>query len=284
MPTIKATVEIRKVAGTEVSATLDADKPLMIMTRMASRGMGLWDTVWDQLAEQFSLVSFDLRMPTSNELDDPAAVFRAYATQCKAISSELGYGGYHVFGWNGGSHVALQCAADDPDNVQSCLLVGAFYRLPDMRRVEAGVEFMRVVFQNPDRKVYALYWLMAGLSQRFVENNFDQVDAWAEARVGGDRFVNQDDERVTKWVRALRNHWVSEDQLQSITTPMLIVAPEIDHWHAGPTVEMAAALHSNIPPSRLEVMKGVGSMVMLEDPDRFLGTIKPFFNDVMGSG
>ncbi|MGI9424956.1 MAG: alpha/beta fold hydrolase, partial [Hyphomicrobiaceae bacterium] len=220
MPAINASVENRRIAETDVSVTLDPDKPLMIMTRMASRGMGLWDTIWDPLAERYSLVSFDLRMPTSEELDNPADVFRSYAAQCAAISGELGYQGYHVFGWNGGSHVALQCAADDPDNVRSCILVGAFFRLPDMRRAEAGVEFMRVVFQNPDRKLYALYWLMAGLSQAFVEKNFDQIEDWAEARVGGDRFVNQDNDRVTKWVRALRNHWVDEERLESIKTPM----------------------------------------------------------------
>ncbi len=274
-------LETITVAGTEVAVTRHPERPLLLLTRMASRGMGIWDTVWPALAERFYVASFDLSMPSAERLDDPAAVFRDYAAQCSAIARELGFEGYHVLGWNGGSHVALQCAADDAEHVRSCVLVGAFYRLADMRRIEAGIEFMRIMFENPDRKLYALYWLMAGFSQNFVERNYMLVDQWAEARIGGDRLVNQDVARVMKWVRALRSQWVDEDRLRTIDTPLLIVAPSVDHWHAGPTVEMADALHAAIPGSHLQVLDGAGSMIVLEDPKRFLAAVTPFYEEIM---
>ena len=272
--------ETVSIGETEVQITRRSGRPLLLLTRMASRGMGVWDTVWDSFAERFTVANFDLRLPTSERLDDPAGVFKDYAAQCRGVAEGLGFDGFHVLGWNGGSHVALQCAADHGDAVRSCILVGAFCRLPDMRRIEAGIECMRVMFENPDRKLYALYWLMAGLTPGFAEHHFDRVDAWAEARVGGDRFVAQDGERVMKWVRALRNNWIELGAMSTITVPTLIVAPDLDPWNAGPTVEMARHIHAAIPNSRLEVLEQAGSLIPLENPQRFLNTLEPFLREV----
>ena len=272
--------EYVSIGDLEVQITPNPGRPLLILTRMASRGMGVWDTIWDALAERFSVANFDLRMPSLEALDDPAQVFRGYATQCREVAEHLDYDGFHVLGWNGGSHVALQCAVDYGDAVHSCTMVGAFCRLPDMRRIEAGIEFMRIMFENADRKLYALYWLLAGLTPGYVDTNFDQVETWAEARARGDQFVSQNSKRVMKWVRALRNNWVSEEAMATIQTPTLIVAPDLDPWNAGPTVEMACKINLALPKSRLEVMGNAGSLIPLENPQRFLSVLEPFFMEV----
>lgn len=56
------TVERKVIAiqGREVVVTEQAGKPLLFLLRMASRGMGVWDTVWDVLARRFSVAQFDL--------------------------------------------------------------------------------------------------------------------------------------------------------------------------------------------------------------------------------
>ena len=94
------------VAGRDVVISPHSDKPLMFLLRMASRGMGVWDPVWDGLAQRFSVAQFDLGMPDEAALAQPGEVFRAFAASCAEAATALGHESFHVFGWNGGTHVA----------------------------------------------------------------------------------------------------------------------------------------------------------------------------------
>jgi 3-oxoadipate enol-lactonase len=275
--------EIVSVAGADVVITRHPDKPLLILSRMASRGMGVWDTVWDRLAECFSVANFDLRAPDGDAMDRPGEVFSQYAGNCAGVADALGYDGFHVLGWNGGSHVALQCAADHPDKVRSCVLIGAFFELPDMRAVDKGVQFMRVMLENQDPELYSFYWFMAGLSPDFVARNFDQVETFAKARASGDVFVKLDVARIMKWVHALRRYRLSDAEMGAIKAPTLIVAPELDRWNAGPNVAMAREVHERIRGSKMTVIPDAGSLIPLEDPERFLAAITPFFDSVLST-
>jgi pimeloyl-ACP methyl ester carboxylesterase len=58
-------------------------------------------------------------------------------------------------------------------------------------------------------------------------------------------------------------------ELGAMTAPTLILATELDGWHAGPTVGMARALHSRMPAAKLEELKGVGTFFFIENRDRF---------------
>ncbi len=271
--------EALEVGGLEVGIAGAIGEPLLVLTRMASRAAGIWEPLIARLGVRFRVASFDLKLPPSERLDDPAALFRDYAGQCDSIATAAGYDTYRVVGWNGGSHVALRAAVDRPARVRGCVLIGAFHPLPDMRAVERGVEFMRVMLEHAGPELYSYYWFMSGLSPAFVSARFDEVERLAAARASGDRFVRADPERLRKWVRALRGQWTSDAELESMTVPVLILQPELDRWHAGPTVGMGAALAEKIAGARLEVLVGVGSLAPLEIPDVVAGHIGAFAGD-----
>ena len=133
-----------------------------------------------------------------------------------------------------------------------------------------------MLFTPPNRELYAFYWVMAGLSPNFIENNFDEVEKMVAARMSGDKFVKSDPDRFIAWVRALRKNWLSDEEYSRITAPTLVMATELDNWHAGPTVSMAEAVHQRIENSRLEIIEGYGGHFLVEDPDKFLDELRPF--------
>ncbi len=266
--------------GVEISR--QPGKPLILLTRMASGDGGVWDKIWEPLARCYSVASFGLRMPSTERLDSPADVFRDYARECVEVAAGLGFDRFHILGWNGGTHVALRCAVDFPARLESCILFGPFRELADMRAIHKGIEFMRVMLESRDRELYVYYWFMAGLSPDFVERHFDEVERMVAARLRGDSFVALDVDRIMKWVRALRRSWVSDEELAGIAVPTLVVATELDTWHAGPTVTMAREVHARIPGSRLAVIENAGPLVLLENPDIFMDVAEPFVREVAG--
>jgi pimeloyl-ACP methyl ester carboxylesterase len=269
------------VAGHEVLISPREGRPLLLLLRMASRGTGLWDGVWNALAERFSVAQFDLAMPQADALARPREAFGAMAAACADVAAALGYPKFHVFGWNGGTHVALRCAADYPDRVRSCLLLGPFAEVADRRPVDRGIEFLRVMLECGDRELYAYYWFMAGLSPAFVARRFDEVERLVAARLAGDRFLALDVERAMSWIRMLRGSHVDDAELARLQAPVLVVAHSEDRWHAGPSVEMAEVLRTRIPGARYALLHGFGSLVLLEAPEAFLAVAERFLDDAL---
>jgi len=265
--------------GHSVLADPPDGKPLLVLLRMAARGAGLWDAVWAPLGRRYRVAQFDLPMPTTAALAHPREVFGALAEAACDVAEALGHARFSVFGWNGGCHVALRAAASAADRIASCLLLGPFHAPAEPRVVERGLEFLRVMYERGDPRLYAYYWFLSGLSPRFVAANFDRVEGWVAQRVAGDRFLANDPARALAWMRALRGAWLTDDELASIRCPTLILAHSLDLWHAGPTAEMAQALHARIPGSRLHVLTDVGSLVLLEDPGRVVSAIDTFTDD-----
>jgi len=273
--------EARDVGGLSVIWSERDGAPLLMLVRMASRGACLWDPIWDRLGHHFSVVQFDLRMPSTADLDDPRRVFSGLAAQCVEVAAGLGHKRFHLFGWTGGTHVALRCMADFPEQVAPSLLLGPFWTLDDMRSVEKGFEFARALVESGNLALYSYYWYMGGLSPGFVERNFDQVERWAEQRNSGDAFLKRDPAQILKWMRALRGCWIEPPELAGNATPTLIIAHALDPWHAGPSAAMARALHRHLPHARFELLQGLGSMAPIEDPDRVYRAALPFYSAVL---
>jgi len=269
--------EIERVGDVEVRITRGADKPLMLLTRMASGGMGIWDAVWGDLARHYTVANFDLVGAAGLGEDMPARDrFLALADISADMAARLGFERFHVFGWYGGCHVALACLARYAARLDSCLLLDPFFELPDKRKIEKAIEFKRALFEHPDRELYSYYWVMAGFSPEFLENNFDTVERLAKARIAADRFVALDTARWMRWVRALRTNWLTDDDFAGMTAPTLILATALDSWHAGPTVGMASALQRRLAAAELKVVDGLGTFFFTEAPERFRELATPF--------
>jgi pimeloyl-ACP methyl ester carboxylesterase len=212
-------------------------------------------------------------------MERPEAVFVAAAEACAAIASGLGRARFHLLGWNGGTQIALRCAVDHPERVTSLLLLDPFFELADMRHVETAVAFKQLLFEH-DRALYARYWTMAGLSDRFIAEQFDRVEALVAARLRSDRFIHQTPERFMRWVRALRRNWISEPEFARLRMPTLILATEHDRWNAGPSVAMAEQVQRRIAGAELRVIEKLGGHFLIEQPERFSELAGPFLERV----
>lgn len=278
MGEVEKIVEVR-IDDHVVAHSLTPGRPLLILCRMASRASGIWDGLWHRLAQRFSVASFDLPAPRDAALADPDALFRAHAATARRIAEALGHPRFRLVGWNGGAHVALRAAVDQSAVLDGIVLLGPFARLPDMRQIEAGLRVMQALMRQGDRELYAYYWFMGGLSERFLATRFDEVERLARARAEGDRFLTLDVDRMTRWAGILRQDWVTEAELAGIATPCLIAAPTENRWNAGPTVEMAALLARRIPSSRLVRLEGLGPLAPLEAPDMVAAAIMTFVEE-----
>ncbi|MCW5603681.1 MAG: alpha/beta hydrolase [Burkholderiales bacterium] len=268
---------IETIDGTEVCISRQSGKPLILLVRMASREMGVWDPAWDFLCGYFTVAQFDLEMPSANALENPRAVFAELSEDCVRIADSLGFPTFHMVGWTGGAHVALRCAADNPGRLRSCTLLSPFHPLPDMRPLEKGLEFMQTLMEHGGRELYSYYWFMSGFSPEFLCSEFDKVKTMVDARMSGDRFIKTDTRRALQWILALRGFWVDDRELEKLELPVLVIGPGLDSGFVGPTSQMAALLHTKIPGSTLKLAEGRGSLFLLEAPDMFPELTGDFF-------
>jgi len=259
------------VGGFNVQISETPGKPLLLLVRMAARGMGVWDGVWNRLAESFTVAQFDLPAPDLDRLDEPRDIFRNYARLCVEVAQGLGHERFHVFGWTGGTHVALHLLIAYPQHIASCVLLGPVGALPDSRSIDQGLAVQRLLLDK-SLEDYTYSWLISGMSWDYVVQHYDRIEAVVRDRMTADK-GRLDSDRVFKWVRALRFPSYTEAELDLITTPTLIAVQDFDRW---PSLAMARRLHGLIPSSELAVMHGSGALILVEDPERFLAVAGRF--------
>lgn len=261
------------VANCNVEISESPGKPLLLLVRMAARGMGVWDGVWDRLAEIFTVAQFDLPAPDLDRIEDPVEIFRNYAKICVDVAAGLGHQRFHIFGWTGGTHVATRCIIDHPDRVLSCVLLGPIGALPDNRPTEHGLDVQRLLLDK-SLEAYTYSWIMSGLTWDYILDNYDQIEKIVKDRMVADK-GRLDTERVFRWVKALRFPSYTEAELDRITTPTLIAVQGFDRW---PSLAMARRLHGLIPSSELAIMHGSGALTLMEAPEKFMAVAGRFLH------
>jgi len=255
----------RQVGPYDVEISETPGKPLLLLVRMAARGMGIWDGVWDRLAELFTVAQFDLPAPAMDKMDAPRDIFRNYARMCVEVAGQLGHEQFHLLGWTGGTHVAMHAMIAYPQHILSCVLLGPVGALPDNRSVEHGLSVQRLLLDK-SLEDYTYSWLLSGVSWDYTLEHYDRIEQIVRDRLVADQ-GRLDKERVFKWMRALRYPSYTEGELDGITTPTLIAVQGFDRW---PSLAMARRLNGLIPSSELAVIHGAGAMVLVEAPEKFM--------------
>jgi len=271
-----AELEQIEVAGRSVAVARGSAGPLVLLTRLAARDAGIWDGLWPALAEEFSVAAVDLPQPSVEALADPRATLAGYARILAEVGTALSAGPVHLVGWNGGAQIALQFAIHHRKKLASMTLLTPFHEPRDPRPLGVGLDIIEAILQSGRRDLYAYYWFMAGLSDRFVHERFDQVQAMVRKRLEADPFVALDVGRAMAWMRALRRAWASDEEIGAIAVPTLILAAGRNRWHAGPTPEMARDLNGLIAGSTLRIFDDLGPLLALEAPDLVLNELLPF--------
>lgn len=266
--------------GIRVHVSRTPGRPLVFLIRMIALETGIWDSLWAHLAPRFTVANFNFfEAEAAQHMASPAEGFARFARHCVDIAERLGHDRFHLVGWVGGTQVALRCAIDFPERVRSCTLLNPLFQLPDMRPVQMGNRFKEAILAQDD-ELYSYYWVMSGLSNAFIENNFDVVKRLVDARLAADRFLRSGSERFNQWARAVRTKAVSDEELAGIRAPTLVVASELERWNAGPGPAMAKLLHARIPGAELALLEDVGELVLVEAPERFFAVLDPFIERV----
>jgi pimeloyl-ACP methyl ester carboxylesterase len=175
MPTNR---EIVAVGDMKVSITRDPDKPLILLVRMAAVGMGLWDKIWDRLAEYYTVASFDLTAGDIDRFDSARDIFQTMAKKCVNVAQGLGYERFHFFGWTGGAQVAMRCLVDFPEHLHSCTMMGPIYNPSEMRPAQKALEILKVILDRGDLELYTYYWMMTSFSPDYAQDHSTTSRPW----------------------------------------------------------------------------------------------------------
>ena len=264
------------VAGRPVMLSMAEGKPLILLTRMASANVGLWQGVWDWLAERFSIATIGFDLPEPDEMDDPVAVFSRLAEQCVAVARELGHERFHMFGWNAGTHIALRALLNHPEKVQSAMLLAPFFEKPDMRATDKLLAFRRCILEHHDRELYSYYWFMGALSPDYVDSHFEKVEEMALNRAASDEFVKHGVDKIMRWEHVVQRHWATDAELGASQVPTLVVGIDRNTWNAGPTGWMAKELGARLGEAETVLLPQATSLVLLEAPEVFIRAASPF--------
>jgi pimeloyl-ACP methyl ester carboxylesterase len=258
-----------KIKGMPVMMTENPGQPMLMLVRMAARQMGIWDKIWELLSRYFTIVNFDTTPADLEKFDSPAALFHHYAQQCIDVAQGLGYDKFHIFGWGGGAQVALRAIIDFPWHIESCILLGPSYLPAEKRPYEKWTDFWSVILERGDLELYTYWWLLNSFTPDYAEAHFDEIERLVNIRLQADR-GRLDTKRILKWVRWLRQHPATDEELANITVPTLIVAP------AFTNLSTMRKLNALIKTSQLAIVPGSGTFVLIEDPDSFMVAAGPF--------
>ena len=257
--------EIVDVNGYKVAISQNAEKPLMLLVRMAAQNMGLWDKIWAKLGEYYTVAAFNLPTPDLDKYDSGIEAFKKMACDCVDVAERLGFGKFHMFGWTGGAQVAKRCLVDHPDRLLSCVLMGVVDNPPEKRPLQKNLELLKVILDHGDLELYTYFWLLNSFTPEYAEGHFEEIKSLVDTRLKVDQ-GRLDTERVFKWIKMMRDDLVSDEELASIQVPTLLVAPAFDGWAP---LHRVRKLHTKIKTSQLAIIPGKGAMALVEDPESF---------------
>lgn len=248
------------IEGMPLFVTENPGEPLLLLVRMAAREMGLWDKVWGELARYYTVANFALTPPDIEKFDSSVALFRHFAQECVDVAKGLGYDKFHLFGWTGGAQVAVRCMTDFPQNLHSCILLGPNYIPAEKRPNEKSLEFLSAILGQGDLELYTYYWMLQSFTPDYAEKHFDDIEALVNVRLRADKGR----------LDTTREQPVTDDELEAIQVPTLIVAP------AFTNLSPLRRLNALIKTSELAIVPGNGIFVLIEDPDSFMTAAGPF--------
>jgi len=259
-------VEVIKINGRTAYIERRAGAEMVVLVRLASRDGGIWDRLWRILAEHYTVLNVDLGSPGGIETE-PDRVLSDFADVIVEAAAAVDPRPFHLVGWTGGTQIGLLAAARHRQSLSSMTLITPFREAGDMRQVEVGLDLIEALLSTDRWDLYTRFWFMAGLSDTWIQCNFDAIEDLVAQRLKGDPFVAMDIARAMHWMRALRRNWVSDQDLAAFDLPTLVVGAGQNRWHAGPSREMAEALHLAIPGSTLCMFDNFGPLLLIEDPE-----------------
>ena len=254
-----------------------------------------WDLLADKLKGHFHIIAIDMRGFGGSTYHHPIDSLNDFAQDLEEAMNLLGYDSYFVAGWSTGGGVALELAANAPENVQKVILLESvgikgypiFKKdasglptserlrtkeeiaqdpvqvLPVLTALEAkNKEFYRMIWDatiytnnQPDPQLYEEY-----LEDMLTQRNLVDVD-YALVHFN----MTTEDNGVN----------IGTGRSTLITAPVLILQGDQDFVVP---MTMAEETHKHLPHSGLAILKGCGHSPLVDD----LPTLASHFTTFLG--
>lgn len=246
---------------------MGAGSPVVLL-HTGNGNTSIWDGQFEELAERFRVVRFDLRGFGRSSF--PPRPF-LWADDLHGVLLGLGIEQAHIIGPSLGGRIAIECTVLYPELVTS-LVLGA----PVIRRFDWSDRVVEIR-QLEDEA------MMAGDFDRATDL---MMSSWVW---GPNRTVDQLDPTVIQRIRVMQRmayevqsaaarsaetpgteeelDTPAEDRLGEIAVPVLMIVGDQDQPDA---LAIADQLQAGIPDIRKVVFEGVGHMVTMERPREFL--------------
>jgi pimeloyl-ACP methyl ester carboxylesterase len=235
--------------------------------------MNLWSGIWAELAQDFSLVAPNLPVDWVDETSDARGLFARYGRLLDSMADELGHRTFHMVGWTGGACIALTMLVENPDRLESVVLISPPTRTGEHPRIRRlAMSFVDSITGSGDLEHYTWWWLLSGVTQEFADRHFDALEDIVKRRLEADRGRFHPG-RVRRWMELQLSPFFRSQELQTNATPVLIVGAAFDGWAPIHTLRR---LQSRVPNSSLAVVPRGGNLFLWEDPELFFNACGRF--------
>jgi len=240
--------------------------------------------VTDQLAEEFHVVSMDMRAHGNTRVYGEPAGYDAetVAADIIALADKLGFARFHLLAHSTGGFAAIRHAMKDSSRFASLILTNtgsATAPFPgDADKARKFQEALARAFEN-----YSWKELLAGLRS----NPGPFFRGIVESEQSGEML-----ETVFEMVKQNNRHVVAnfvrrfytdpdpcEDGLSGVDCPTLIIYGEKDDMF----IESSRLMARCIPGAQVNEYKGVGHMTAIEAPEKLASDIMAFIRCTAGS-
>jgi 3-oxoadipate enol-lactonase len=264
------------VNGCRISCEVAGSGPPVVLVHGLGASRRIWTRLQGQLAESFTVLSYDLRGSGDTTEVGPGKdlSLAVWAEDLRGLRAELGIERPAIVGHSLGSSIALKhTLSSEPDDVSALVLMGAD---PELSRLAPRME-----------KVVALIaevGMDAWVSEHWSKNTPFSDASLARSPEILDEYramvLANDAERYTRTCLAIASSESLVDQLSRLSQPALVISgSDDDRTLPSAGRELAASL----PSAEFVELAGVGHTMPLEAPDEVGDAVRRFLASVDGA-
>jgi pimeloyl-ACP methyl ester carboxylesterase len=273
-------VHVVQIHGQDLAYRAAGSGPVVVLVHGMAGCSATWDPVIAGLGEHFTVVAPDLPgHGASGKPDDGDYSLGAFASTLRDLMVTLGYPRATIVGQSLGGGVAMQFAYQFPARCERLVLVGSGGLGREVTPLLRALAFPGIEYLFP--VLFAEVWrnagrgVLAGLRRVGLRPSAYTAEMWRSYESLTDPATRTAFGRTLRSVVDLGGQRVSaRDRL-----PLADSIPTLIMWGENDTIipsRHAAAAHTALPRSRIEVFEGVGHFPHCEAPERFRQVLTDF--------
>lgn len=245
LETLKSNGETAKINGVDIYYEVYGEgDPVILLHSGLSNGDHFMKVI-PALAEDYQVIVMDSRGHGRSSFNDTPISYEVMANDVLGLMDHLGLDKANIVGWSDGGIIGLELAINHPERLNKVVAYGANFDPTGVR---------------------------LDLAQNAYFNAFEARNEEEYQR------LSPHPERWDEFFAQVLNMWATEpnyteEQLKSISTPMLILDGAKEEAIDLNQTKLMALL---IPNAELEIMPDTGHFVVFEHPDEFISIVKKF--------